>query len=1263
MGQIVIRNQKPKYCNLDAITVGSMKDYVLPAGEIWLVDTTNLSKVNGNGKYDKYIIGDNIHTASELATNPATLFAIDNVQQLTNVNVNVDATSGTPSGTASVSGTTLTLSFSGLKGAKGDTGETGATGPAGPAGTNGVDGAKGDKGDKGDTGPAGPQGPQGLQGIQGPQGPRGNDGNTSDSPIVIVHQVDKDTTYEPTTDVVGPDVIQNLKASDIKLENEDLVEPTVADGFEELINGRITIDVTGGTIGRAKIATSNWNKNGSYYCGLIPISKYVGKEIIIVANESQNCYYAFTTSDEIGNHGTAVTTFATGYTTVATLTKGNSIAITVPADATHLYLQRANTASATDISLLPSNVYIESALQVSSEVIGYNNKTAKAAFDELYATKEENENAGVDIDIDDGDIKQKRINAPTWSNGSYCTFIDISEYVGQEMTIVANSEKDTYYTFVTKNTAGTSYAPVETYAKDSSIIQVLAGETDVINIPEDASYLYLLRGSTNSSADVDRLPSSVTINGNAIDISGGTLASKFISYPTWTTGGSRMCSIIPLNYPGRTIFIAANDTNYTEYAFLTSDESGSNGGAVSNFAKHTGIKTIAAGSTVVAIVPDDATHLYVLRALTNSTTDLSYAPTKIFIKSALKLDADAVNFSDNYYKESNVQKVLEEINKDVLGVEVLDTSTFEDSLYLAIKSPAIYLFAGDTVTVDFGSASPDSRIPVISRYYDEAIITISKGVSGQNVYEYTATKNTVVVLQGYLSTTFKITRVNKRIDTIEKSIFNIIQSLYNEEFIGSVYKPTYTSVAGYYIKDNLSKASYSDGMYTSPISLKQGEIIKVYYIENGYSRSIITLSDSEGNLIESANYNKIDRNDGISMWTYRATEDCYVVVSSISLNYTIYVVSNNKIQDYMDAFDEHIKGTSILDFYANRETENMLRQLTWGYNSNLNLGLTQHKPLCLLHFSDIHNNNVGENGPDTDGVSNSNRIVTFFNKYKKDGSTGFIDDAIHTGDSVYATAGGNFPWTQNEDIAKVLNVIGNHDLDRASDWSYIYNKFFAPYVDGWGVTVPDDAATEGKCYYYKDYTTNNVRLIVLMDWMWLGSNSLTESYHNAQNTWFQSVLDDARTQGLTVVCAAHVTPQRLNLLEGCTFNSWECAEHADAGSATANRYADSVDAFIQAGGDFACWIGGHTHFDLIGTLQSYPDQFCILVENASCWSYYDTDHRITGTLSQDCFNVMSIDSTLKRVNVMRIGSNFASAMQHKGAFSYDYKQKKLLNCW
>lgn len=80
MGQIVFNGQKPKYCNLTAITTGTHATDVPAAGEVWLIDTTNSSKTNGSGKYDKYIIGDNSHTASYLATNA--LMNIDNAQQI-----------------------------------------------------------------------------------------------------------------------------------------------------------------------------------------------------------------------------------------------------------------------------------------------------------------------------------------------------------------------------------------------------------------------------------------------------------------------------------------------------------------------------------------------------------------------------------------------------------------------------------------------------------------------------------------------------------------------------------------------------------------------------------------------------------------------------------------------------------------------------------------------------------------------------------------------------------------------------------------------------------------------------------------------------------------------------------------------------------------------------------------------------------------------------------------------------------------------------
>lgn len=128
--------------------------------------------------------------------------AIDAKQDtISTVNVTVDNNTGTPSGSASVSGSTLSLSFQNLKG---------ATGPAGAAGTTGATGPQGPKGDTGETGPQGPQGIQGIQGVQGPQGPKGDTGVTGDaSSLAIIHGIDKTTSYG-TTDVCGADAAQAL---------------------------------------------------------------------------------------------------------------------------------------------------------------------------------------------------------------------------------------------------------------------------------------------------------------------------------------------------------------------------------------------------------------------------------------------------------------------------------------------------------------------------------------------------------------------------------------------------------------------------------------------------------------------------------------------------------------------------------------------------------------------------------------------------------------------------------------------------------------------------------------------------------------------------------------------------------------------------------------------------------------------------------------------------------------------------------------------
>ena len=750
-----------------------------------------------------------------------------------------------------------------------------------------------------------------------------------------------------------------------------------------------------------------------------------------------------------------------------------------------------------------------------------------------------------------------------------------------------------------------------------------------------------------------------------LNLESGTKNRAKINNANWNVGGSYYCGFIPIT-AGKTYTIKANAEQACTYAFMTSNVVGSHSSAVTTFADgYTKTKSIAAGLSVDEIAPQDAQYIYIYRADVNSATSTKFVPEYILQRNNMKYDGKdvTINPAGTDFTATNLQSLLPEL--DIINKKVIDKSTFTQQ-YIGtygliydvnnyLLSPPFVVYKGDTVTIT-GIASQfySTRLHIVEYLggYTKNLVAYTAGNMS-----YTAPEMKVIQVSCPTNATITIVRSENRIDDIEELNTDAIKDMFMRELIGDAIKILYTLTVGSYYKSSALTSGDNTMAYTSPIPLKNGETVVLIEQYNRNSTDIFNLSDSEGNILSAVSKIKSISvpSDGIAngyiIYKYTAMADCYIVVSCLRTQ-TIYKEQPGEVQEYFNKVDSITVSYDILDMYATRETENMLRQITYGYNGDLNMGLIRKAPLCLIHCSDIHNNTVG----DTGGVSvekNSIRIAKFAKNYQS-----YIHDVIHTGDSVYATYGGEFPWTANEDVAKFLNVIGNHDIENNTGWPNVFSKFIAPYAESWGITLPENAAENGLCYYYKDYTSNNVRLIVLMDW-----NNNVASYINAENTWLQSVLADAKTQGLTVVCAAHVSPQKLDLIEGCTFNSWECEGHGDAGGNTAMSFASTVDDFIQGGGNFACWLCGHTHFDMVGTLHSYPEQLVIIVENASCWSKWNTDKRVGGTLSQDCFNVMTIDTTLKRVNVMRIGSNFASAIQHKGAFSYDYGKGKLLNCY
>ena len=291
----------------------------------------------------------------------------------------------------------------------------------------------------------------------------------------------------------------------------------------------------------------------------------------------------------------------------------------------------------------------------------------------------------------------------------------------------------------------------------------------------------------------------------------------------------------------------------------------------------------------------------------------------------------------------------------------------------------------------------------------------------------------------------------------------------------------------------------------------------------------------------------------------------------------------------------------------------------------------QQEQLILLHFADIHND-----------VKNLRRVMEFARHYKP-----FLSDALLTGD----IAGGSWnDWTDEmmavPGFKDVLKTLGNHDIykwnktTRDATPRECHDKYFAG-IESWGVTQPNGANPDGLCYWYKDYPACGVRLIGL-DCM---------HYDNAQQAWLVATLDDARAKKLAVVTSQHYPPAGKDCtgLPNCPFDS---LQRESLGGALP-RAVEAVDAFQKAGGEFVCWLGGHTHTDFCGVVNGKKQLF-INVGTAKNFELWCDSRRVTGEKSQDLFNVVAIDTYHKHIRVIRIGAEWNRYLQHRVAMCLDY---------
>ena len=305
-------------------------------------------------------------------------------------------------------------------------------------------------------------------------------------------------------------------------------------------------------------------------------------------------------------------------------------------------------------------------------------------------------------------------------------------------------------------------------------------------------------------------------------------------------------------------------------------------------------------------------------------------------------------------------------------------------------------------------------------------------------------------------------------------------------------------------------------------------------------------------------------------------------------------------------------------------------------------------PLTFLHLSDIHGN-----------WTNVARFLQFAEHYSS-----YLDDLLCTGDIVVdKLSDGVSGYTSLDGIGKVMNVVGNHDTrgdGGGANWQDnvglpAYNALIAPFVSGWGVTQPADAAANGYCYYYKDYTAKSVRLVVV-DIM---------GYDTAEDTWLRGVLESARTSGLHVVIGVHyagarrsseASEQRVFDKIPCNYTTLYTLGGASVNLTNYNTSAYmmtvAVKDFLDAGGHFAGYIQGHYHADFVAKVNEDSRQL-------KAGELRDYNH-IVGTRNQDEFQIVAIDTVNTIVKLFKVGANIDRYGRTKGGVCIDYSTGNIL---
>lgn len=371
-------------------------------------------------------------------------------------------------------------------------------------------------------------------------------------------------------------------------------------------------------------------------------------------------------------------------------------------------------------------------------------------------------------------------------------------------------------------------------------------------------------------------------------------------------------------------------------------------------------------------------------------------------------------------------------------------------------------------------------------------------------------------------------------------------------------------------------------------------------------------------------------------------------------------------------------------YARNIDKDAMLCAAVRNNNRNNNSG---GKDFCMLEITDSHSDVIAER--------NAVQIANGFP---------YIDALIHCGDHCQENAK-QYSAIQIAYLASCKKpfffVAGNHDVGNTHVISNsitnaeYYTRYVAPLVTA-GILSTGEYAI-GKGYYYHDFASANIRLIVVYEYddpndvdpsdstkyIILRGNSVI-SYNQA--VWFCDTLKNT-PNGYSVIVAMHNPfSNHAECITSAKFNQDAViADYQSQRSFSTDFWAETIDAFVNRTSDyqmdmvctddaeylnvngkyftlaydfsdavanFMCFLGGHTHHDLIWQHPTYTYQKQVSPICANSIKYEqqygnDIPRTVYDSPSKDSLTAIAFDTENSKLRLVKIGQNVTKTMNKR----------------